>query len=71
MNPATKNQPGLLDVEFTALDFPNGRVYPITGALTSLDGKSVSRTASGRLLAKHTSSRPVATRALAIAPASA
>jgi len=54
--PATKNQPGLLDVEFTALDFPNGRVYPITGALTSLDGKSVSRTASGRLLAKHTSS---------------
>jgi len=50
--PATKNQPGILEVDFTALNFPDGRVYPITGALTSLDASSVSHTASGRLVSK-------------------
>lgn len=49
---ATKDAPGVLDVSFTSLEFPSGRIYPITGALTSLDSKSVSRTASGRLVSK-------------------
>jgi hypothetical protein len=52
---ATKEQPGVLDVDFTSLEFPTGRAYPITGELTSLDAKSVSRTADGRLVAKQQS----------------
>jgi len=52
--PATKEQPGILDVDFTALQLPNGRTYPITAALTSLDSNSVSRTANGRLVSRRT-----------------
>jgi hypothetical protein len=51
---ATKNQPGVLDVDFTEIEFPNGRVYPITGALTALDSASVTRATNGRLVAKRT-----------------
>lgn len=53
---ASRTQPGVLDVDFTTLDFPNGRVYPISGALTSLDSNSVSRSANGRLVAKRSKS---------------
>lgn len=52
---ATKSQPGILDVDFTGLEFPNGRVYPITGALQALDEGSVSRSANGRLVARRAS----------------
>jgi hypothetical protein len=53
---ASKDKPGVLDVDFTTLSFPNGRSYPITGSLTSLDTKSVERTADGRLVSKRNSS---------------
>jgi len=52
---ASKDKPGVLDVDFTALSFPNGRSYPITGSLTSLDSKSVERSANGRLVSKRDS----------------
>lgn len=52
---ATKDQPGILDVDFTGMELPNGRNYPITGALTSLDANSVSHTANGRLVSKRSS----------------
>jgi hypothetical protein len=50
--PASQSRPGVLDVDFTGLSLPNGQVYPIHGSLTSLDTKSVTRTASGRLVSK-------------------
>jgi hypothetical protein len=53
---ATKDAPGTLDVNFTALELPSGRAYPIAGGLTSLDSKSVSRTESGRLVSKRSKS---------------
>lgn len=49
---ASKEQPGILDVEFTAIELPGGRSYPISGVLTSLDSNSVSRAEDGRLVAK-------------------
>jgi hypothetical protein len=50
--PASKDKPGVLDVEFTTLEFPNGRNYAINGSLSSLDAKSVTRAANGRLVSK-------------------
>jgi Copper amine oxidase N-terminal domain len=50
--PASKDKPGVLDVDFTTLEFPNGRNYAINGSLSSLDAKSVTRAANGRLVSK-------------------
>ncbi|MCL6635385.1 MAG: hypothetical protein K6T29_06415, partial [Peptococcaceae bacterium] len=52
---ATEEKPGVLDVDFTALRFPDGTVRRVSGSLTSLDSKSVERTSSGRLVSKRTS----------------
>jgi hypothetical protein len=49
---ASKNQPGVLDVDFTGLRFPDGRSYAVNGSLSSLDKASVTRTADGRLVSK-------------------
>jgi len=54
-SPATKDKPGVLDVDFTALSFPNGRNYAINGSLSSLDSKSVTRSENGRLVSKRDS----------------
>jgi len=50
--PASKTQPGVLDVDFTALRFPDNRSYAVNGSLTALDKDSVTRTADGRLVSK-------------------
>jgi hypothetical protein len=53
---ATDKEPGQVDVNFTSLRLPNGRTYPISGRLTSLDSDKVRRTSSGRLEARGRSS---------------
>jgi len=53
---ASDKEPGTIDVEFNTLRTPDGRTYPITASLTSLDSNSVRRNASGRLEAKNSSS---------------
>jgi len=53
---ASTKEPGTVDVEFTTLRTPDGRTYPITASLTSLDSDSVRRNASGRLEARGSSS---------------
>jgi hypothetical protein len=52
---AEKDKPGVLDVDFTGLRLPDGRVYAVNGSLTSLDSKSVTRDDSGRLVSKRAS----------------
>jgi hypothetical protein len=52
---ASKSQPGVLDVDFTALQLPDGRDYPIRGSLTSLDSSNVTRAADGRLVSRQNS----------------
>jgi hypothetical protein len=54
---ATKEKPGVLDVEFTTLQFPDGASRSVRGSLTGLDNKSVERTESGRLVARKTSQK--------------
>jgi len=53
--PASKDQAGVLDVDFTGLRYPDGRSQAILGSLTSLDSKSVKRTDSGRLVSRRNS----------------
>jgi hypothetical protein len=53
---ASDKEPGTVDVDFTTLRTPDGRTYPITASLTSLDSDSVRRNASGRLEARGRSS---------------
>jgi len=43
---------GVLDLAFNRVRYPDGRAYPITAALIGLDSKSVTRTDSGRIIAK-------------------
>jgi hypothetical protein len=45
-------QPGMLDLTFNEVRLPDGRKIGITGSLLSLDDKSVSKSADGRLMAK-------------------
>ena len=42
--------PGVLEVDFTRIIFPNGDTRSISASLASLDNKSVSRNANGRLV---------------------
>jgi len=46
---ASEKQPGTVDVDFSTLQLPDGRTYPIQASLTSLDAKNIRRTSSGRL----------------------
>jgi hypothetical protein len=52
---ASKDSPGVLDVDFRTLRLPDGQQYRITGAATSLDEKNVRRTEDGRLVARSNS----------------
>lgn len=54
---ASERQPGTIDVDFQTLRLPNGRSYPITASLASLDANSVRRTADGRLESRGSSSK--------------
>jgi hypothetical protein len=54
---ASDRQPGTIDVDFQTLRLPNGRSYPITASLTSLDANSIRRTADGRLESRGSSSK--------------
>jgi hypothetical protein len=54
---ASDRQPGTIDVDFQTLRLPNGRSYPITASLTSLDANSVRKTADGRLESRGSSSK--------------
>jgi hypothetical protein len=61
---ASERQPGVVDVDITALRTPDGRSYPIEAALTSLDSKSVTRNAAGRLESRRSTSSKDRTRFL-------
>jgi hypothetical protein len=52
---ASKDSPGMVDVDFRTLRLPDGQQYRITGAATSLDEKNVRRTDDGRLVARSNS----------------
>ncbi len=52
VRPMQDKKAGVLDLAFSRLRYPDGRAYPITGALIGLDSKSVTRTDSGRIVAK-------------------
>ena len=54
---ASRNEPGMVDVDFRTLQLPDGQRYRITGAPVSLDDKSVQRTDDGRLVARSSSSK--------------
>lgn len=54
---ASERQPGTIDVDFETVRLPDGRSYPITASLASLDSDSVRRTAAGRLESRGRSSK--------------
>jgi len=49
--PSREGKPGVIDVEFRSLIFPDGERVAIDGSLYSLDRRSVKRDESGRLVA--------------------
>lgn len=55
--PAADGKPGVLDMDFRRMVFPNGEARPFDGALSSLDGKSVRRDSYGRLVASSDKSK--------------
>jgi len=54
---ASRDRPGMLDVDFRQLRLPDGETYRIAGSATSLDSHSVQRTSDGRMVARSTSSK--------------
>lgn len=50
--PARNGKPGVLDVDFRRIVFPNGDSRALDAGLISLDNKSISRSSEGRLEAK-------------------
>jgi hypothetical protein len=54
---ASEKQPATIDVDFRSLRLADGRTYPISASLASLDAKSVRRTTDGRLESRGGSSR--------------
>ena len=46
-----EGKPGVMDVDFVRIIFPNGVSKPLDGSVIALDNKSVKRNASGRLVA--------------------
>ena len=52
---ASKDRPGVLDVDFRTLRLPDGQQYRIASAPTGLDDKSVRRDDNGRLVARSNS----------------
>ncbi len=57
VRPATKEEPGVIDVEFTRILLPQGGTVPIRGQLASLGDEDVRRTADGRLEARRRTGR--------------
>jgi len=53
----TATSPGVLDVDFRAVIFPNGERQSLQGQLTALDSDNVTRQSEGRLVAKKSSNR--------------
>jgi hypothetical protein len=47
--PARNGKPGVLDVDFRRVVFPNGDTRTLDASLISLDNKAISRTSEGRL----------------------
>lgn len=52
VRPKQDKDPGVLDLEFRRLRFPDGKSYAIEGSLIGLDNKSVEKRSDGRLVAK-------------------
>jgi len=50
--PSRNGKPGVIDVDFTRVVFPNGGTRSIASSLISMDNKAISRDAEGRLEAK-------------------
>ncbi|MCC6484668.1 MAG: copper amine oxidase N-terminal domain-containing protein [Armatimonadetes bacterium] len=50
--PKEGDNPGVLDLSFDDIRFPDGSTYRVDGSLYSLDAKSVKRDENGRLVAK-------------------
>ena len=57
VQPATKEEPGVIDVEFTRMLLPSGPAVPIRGQLASLGDEDVRRTADGRLEVRRRTNR--------------
>lgn len=49
--PSENNKPGVLDVDFRRMVFPNGTTRTVDATIYSLDSKSVKRGSDGRLIA--------------------
>ena len=52
VTPASGGNPGVLDVDFNRITMPDGQTKAMSGQLISLDGRTVERDSSGRLVAK-------------------
>ncbi len=50
--PSRSGKPGVVDVDFTRIIFPNGTARSIRASLASMEGSRLSRDSSGRLTAK-------------------
>ncbi|MHB8635412.1 MAG: stalk domain-containing protein [Fimbriimonadaceae bacterium] len=48
------NKPGVIELRFDRMDFPNGQRIPVAGTLIGLDPKSVSRGKNGGIIARST-----------------
>ncbi|MHB9131210.1 MAG: copper amine oxidase N-terminal domain-containing protein [Armatimonadota bacterium] len=57
VQPKAAGQPGMIDVTFRQALLPGGQKITIQGSLLSLDVKSVSQTADGRITARDTKSK--------------
>jgi uncharacterized Zn-binding protein involved in type VI secretion len=55
--PSRHGKPGVLDVDFQRIVFPNGDTRPLDGSLFSLNSKNVSRDSAGRLHATSNSNQ--------------
>ncbi|HVT11763.1 MAG TPA: copper amine oxidase N-terminal domain-containing protein [Fimbriimonadaceae bacterium] len=52
VHPRKGDQPGILDLSFDRIKFPDGHTTPINGSLTSLDNSHVRRNDNGVLIAR-------------------
>ena len=49
---ARGDQPGVLEVRFTHIQMPSGKLYPINGTVAPLNDSNITRSANGRFVAK-------------------
>jgi hypothetical protein len=50
--PSRNGKPGVLDVDFRQIIFPDGRTRPLVAGLTSMDDRHTTRNSDGKLIAK-------------------